>query len=122
MQIKTILLVDDAKTTLFLEEMLLAGKYRVVKATSGPEALSRAEAERPDLVLLDLVMPEMDGLETCRRLRALEATRDVPILFVTPRGEEDRLADRPACSPSDVITKPIQGPELLTKVRSLLPE
>ncbi|HEX4952479.1 MAG TPA: response regulator [Thermoanaerobaculia bacterium] len=122
MRTKKILLVDDARTTLFLEEMLLVGKYRVVKATSGQEALSQAESERPDLILLDLVMPEMDGLETCRHLRALDATRNVPILFVTPRGQEVLLTEPTACAPSDVITKPINGEELLTKVQRLLPD
>ena len=121
MQPKKILLVDDSKTTLMMEKMILrAEPCELVVANDGREALDRAVAERPDLILLDVVMPVMDGFEACRRLRDNETTRSTPIIMVTTRGEEQHVEVGFECGCSDYVTKPIDGLELLAKVRSYL--
>jgi CheY-like chemotaxis protein len=118
---KKILLVDDSATTLMMEQMVLRGQaYQIVTARNGREAVEVAASERPDLILLDVVMPEMNGFEACRRIRQQEATRDVPIIMVTTKGEEQNVETGFESGCSDYITKPINGAELLTKIRSYL--
>ena len=118
---KKILLVDDSATTLMMEQMVLRGEaYTIVTAKNGREAVAVAAAERPDLILLDVVMPEMNGFEACRRIRQQEATRRVPIIMVTTKGEEQNVETGFESGCSNYITKPINGAELLTKVRSYL--
>lgn len=117
---RKVLLVDDSMTTLFMEEMILNGRYQVVKATNGEDALEKARAERPDLILLDVIMPKMDGFAVCRALRAEEATRTTPIIMVTTRGEEENVERGFEAGCNDYVTKPINGLELLTKVDNQL--
>lgn len=118
---KKILLVDDSATTLFMEKMLLEGSpFELLTAKNGLEAVATARREGPDLILLDVIMPEMDGFETCRRLRSEEATSETPIIMVTTRGEESHMETGFAAGCNDYVTKPINGTELLTKVRGLL--
>lgn len=118
---KKILLVDDSTTTLFMEKMLLeSSPFELLTAQDGREAVEKARRERPDLILLDVIMPNMDGFETCRLLRADEATSQTPIIMVTTRGEESHMETGFAAGCNDYVTKPINGTELLTKVRNLL--
>lgn len=118
---KKILLVDDSQTTLLMEKMILkAEPVELVVARDGREAVDLALAERPDLILLDVVMPVMDGFETCRRLRQNGATRSTPIIMVTTRGEEQHMEVGYESGCTDYITKPIDGLELLAKVRNYL--
>lgn len=118
---KKILLVDDSATTLFMEKMLLeSGPFDLITAQDGREAVDKALAEHPDLILLDVVMPEMDGFEACRTLRANQATAATPIIMVTTRGQEAHMESGFSAGCSDYVTKPINGTELLTKVRSFL--
>ena len=121
MRRKKILLVDDSATTLMMEQMVLRGQaYQIVTAKNGREAVAVAAIEKPDLILLDVVMPEMNGFEACRQLRQLDTTRHVPIIMVTTKGEEQNVETGFESGCSDYITKPINGAELLTKVRSYL--
>jgi two-component system alkaline phosphatase synthesis response regulator PhoP len=121
MRQKKILLVDDSATTLMMEQMVLRGQpYQIVTAKNGREAIAVALLEQPDLVLLDVVMPEMNGFETCRELRQLPVTQNVPIIMVTTKGEEQNVETGFESGCSDYITKPINGAELLTKVRGFL--
>lgn len=116
-----ILAVDDHAPTLGLvEHCLREGGFEVETAGSGPDALARFAAVRPDLVLLDIQMPGMDGLETCRRLRCLEEGWEVPVLFLT--GDERRETQQAAIEAGgdDLIHKPSLHRELLIRIRSLL--
>lgn len=121
MEHKKILIVDDSSTALLMESMILkSGPYDLLTATDGEQAVETALAERPDLILLDVVMPKMDGFEACRRLRAQEATKTTPIIMVTTRGEEQNVERGFANGCDDYVTKPINGQVLLAKVRGLL--
>jgi len=113
---KKILLVDDSKTVLLMEETLLRLNHEIVKATRGAEALRVAAEERPDLILLDIVMPDMDGIETCRLLRGMEATKVTPIIMVTTRSDPRSVESAYASGASDYLTKPIDYQELRKKV------
>jgi DNA-binding response OmpR family regulator len=118
---KKILLVDDSSTVLLMERMILSkSDYDVVTAKDGQEGLEKAVAEKPDLILMDVVMPRMDGFEACRRLRELDQTKAIPVIMVTTRGELASLEAGYASGCSEYVTKPINGLELLAKVRSCL--
>ena len=121
MEKKKILLVDDSSTTLMMEKMILSQDlYELVTASDGEEALLKAAQEQPDLILLDVVMPKMDGFEACRRLREEEATREIPVIMVTTRGEAQNVEQGYALGCNDYVTKPINSLELMTKVNNLL--
>lgn len=116
----SILVVDDTPHNVRLLEAILAPRgYRVLQATSGAAALELVAREQPDLVLLDIVMPGLDGHEVCRRLRADPATRLLPVVMVTASGEEQKVTALESGA-DDFITKPVNQPELLARVKSLL--
>lgn len=118
---KKVLLVDDSATILMMERMILAKlSLDLVTAMNGEEAIARAEAERPDLILMDVVMPQMNGLEACRRLREQESTRNTPIIMVTTRGEMENIETAYAHGCNDYVTKPINSAELVAKMRVFL--
>lgn len=120
-QKKKILLVDDSLTMLaMLQALLGGGPYEILTARNGAEAIERAVTGLPDLILMDVVMPVMDGLEACQRLRAHEATRDIPIILVTTRGHPRQMALGLRSGCNDYLTKPIDEAELVFKVRSYL--
>ncbi|MDH3455507.1 MAG: response regulator [Gemmatimonadota bacterium] len=109
---------DDADNRFLLKELLGAEDYRTVEATNGIEALERVAEHLPDAILLDVLMPGMDGLEVCRRLRADPRTAAVPVILVTAqRGREDRLAGI-AAGASDFLTKPVDVADLRLRVRN----
>jgi DNA-binding response OmpR family regulator len=116
-----ILVVDDTPKNVKLLAVILTAKgYDVLTALSGREALARVEAEQPDLVLLDVVMPEMSGYEVCGKIRENPATQMLPVVMVTALDPgEERIKGLDAGA-DDFLTKPINQPELLARVRSLL--
>jgi CheY-like chemotaxis protein len=115
-----ILVVDDIPENVRLLEAVLAPEgYDVVTAGDGAAALAAVEAEQPDLVLLDIFMPELDGYEVCERLRANEETAVLPVVMVTSSVGEDKTCAIEAGA-DDFIQKPFNHDELLTRVRSLL--
>jgi DNA-binding response OmpR family regulator len=118
---KKILLVDDSETSLLMSRMILSkANYDIVVAKDGTDGVDRAVAEHPDLVLLDVVMPKMNGFEACTAIRARQETKAIPIIMVTTRGDGTSVETGFAAGATDYITKPVNGLELLTKVRNLL--
>lgn len=118
---KKILLVDDSRTSLFLAQMILKrGPYRIVTASDGAEGVEKAVAERPDLILMDVVMPRLNGFEALQRLRERDETRATPVIFVTTRGEPINVETGLGEGGNDYVTKPIDAEELLSKVKGYL--
>jgi len=118
---KTVLLVDDSPDNLLLMNDLLKDLYKVKVANSGEKALRiAATGQPPDVVLLDVMMPEMDGYEVCRRLKADPATRDIPIIFLTAKTEVEDEKLGLDLGAVDYITKPISPPITLARVRNHL--
>jgi CheY-like chemotaxis protein len=121
MRRKKVLLVDDSATVLLLHQgMLMELGYEAVTARNGLEALARAEAERPDLVFLDVVMPHLDGLETCRALRTREPTRHTPIILCSTRAEPRSVQAGFDSGCTDYLAKPFDGAELTALLRRYL--
>lgn len=116
-----ILAVDDSRTALLLVSGILeeAG-FEVVTADGGRQALALFPEVRPDLVLLDVLMPELDGMEVCRRIRALEGGRDVPVLFLTSDERPGTQVEAMRAEVDDLILKNVLQRELLIRVNSLL--
>jgi CheY-like chemotaxis protein len=94
----------------------------LLTARNGHEALEKARQEAPDLILMDVVMPRMTGLEACKALRQDEKTRELPIILVTTKGQEHDVDAGFKSGCSDYLTKPINGLELLTMLKSYLGE
>ncbi|MBI4574368.1 MAG: response regulator [candidate division NC10 bacterium] len=116
-----ILVVDDTEANIKLLRALLRGAgYEVVTAACGTEALTAAASEDPDLILLDIMMPDITGFEVCQRLRAAPETRQTPIVFLTALHEMEDHMKGMDVGGDDVLTKPINKLELLTRVKSLL--
>ncbi len=114
-----LLIVDDNTTNLgVLFDYLKAYGYRILVAQSGDAALEILEEKRPDLILLDIMMPGMDGFETCRRIKQQEATRDIAIIFMTAVTETVDKVKGFKLGAVDYITKPIQHEEVLARVKT----
>jgi PleD family two-component response regulator len=118
---KKILLVDDSNTVLMMERMILAkGNFEIVVARDGDEAIAQAKNEKPDVILLDVVMPRLDGLMACAQIHGNPETAHIPIIMVTTRGEERNVETAFRNGAIDYVTKPINGLELLTKLHNAL--
>ena len=116
-----ILVVDDtARNVKLLADLLSVKGYGVVTAASGREALAQVAAAQPDLVLLDVVMPEMSGYEVCQKLRATEGTAMLPVIMVTALDPAEERVKGIEAGADDFLTKPINQAELLARVKSLL--
>ena len=117
----TILVVDDTPDNLALMSGLLQENYRIKVATNGEKALKIARGDNPpDLILLDVMMPEMDGYEVCRRLKAEQATREIPVIFLTARSDIEDERSGLNLGAVDYITKPISPPILTARIRTHL--
>ena len=113
---ETILVVDDTESNL---DMILAilKDYDVIASTSGEDALATVREEPVDLVLLDILMPGTDGFEVCRRLKASPETRDIPIIFITAKNDEETIEAAYDLGGTDYVTKPFRPKELLARVK-----
>jgi putative two-component system response regulator len=123
MEQSTVLVVDDTPDNLTLMSGLLKGLYRVKVANGGERALKIAFSPpplAPDLILLDIMMPEVDGYEVCRRLKADARTRDIPVIFLTAKSEVDDETRGLEMGAVDYITKPISPPIVLARVKAHL--
>ncbi|MFO1349592.1 MAG: sigma 54-interacting transcriptional regulator [Gammaproteobacteria bacterium] len=116
-----ILIVDDTPTNLqVLLSCLHSAGFKVLIATDGQQALQRAEIGKPDLILLDVVMPGMDGFETCRRLKASPSVQDIPVIFMTALSETKEKLHGFSAGAVDYVTKPLDQDEVLARIRTHL--
>ena len=121
MERKKILLADDIELFIELEKTFFRREnFELLVARNGAQALEVARAQRPDLVLMDLHMPEMDGLECCRRIKADPQLRGIPVVIVTQAGREEDLEKCRAAGCSDILLKPINRHLFVETARRLL--
>jgi diguanylate cyclase (GGDEF)-like protein len=112
-----ILVADDEPINrALIQRRLERAGYQVLTAQNGREALERARSERPDLVILDVMMPVMDGLEACQLIKADEAVRDTPVIFLSARDETEVKVNGLSLGANDYISKPFKAEELLARV------
>ncbi|MFC1650881.1 response regulator [Candidatus Latescibacterota bacterium] len=117
---KIVLAVDDTVENIDILRSILGETYKVKVALSGEKALMIAAKKTPNIILLDIMMPEMDGYEVCRQLKADETTRDIPVIFVTGHQDEDERSKGLGLGAVDYITKPVDPEIVLEKVRAHL--
>ena len=118
----TILVVDDSPTSIMWQQMILKdGPYEIITASDGAAGVEAAVEKRPDLILMDVEMPRMNGPEAVRVIRTKPELRNVPILMVTTRSELSVMEASFASGANEFITKPITRTELLAKVHGYLP-
>ncbi|GAK46352.1 response regulator receiver modulated diguanylate cyclase [Tepidicaulis marinus] len=116
-----VLIVDDVPANLKLLDAKLSAEYfEVLQAASGPEALEVAQKELPDIVLLDVMMPGMDGFEVCRRLRADAHTKHIPVIMVTALDQQSDRVQGLEAGADDFLTKPVNDVALFARVKSLV--
>lgn len=121
MPAKKILIVDDEPDILeFLQYNLRKEGYEVVTANDGKLAIAVAEREKPNLIILDIMMPELDGVETCRLLRTKKEFQDIPIAFLTARDEDFSQITALDVGGDDYITKPVKPRVLVSRINALL--
>ena len=121
MQPKKILIVDDSKAASMIQEYILGAlrDCEVITAEDGIQGVEKAVAEQPDLILMDVVMPGMNGFEAVRLIRDHEATESIPIIMVTTRSESANVNAGFASGCDDYIFKPIDSDQLLEKIHKL---
>ena len=117
---QTILAVDDTPENLDVVKSILVSEYTVKAAVNGKMALKIAETQLPDLILLDIMMPEMDGYEVCRRLKVNPVTQKIPVIFLTAKGGGEALAEGFESGAIMYINKPFTANKLLTIVNTML--
>ena len=117
MPIKTVLIVDDSPTERhILTELLSGAGYQVTTAESGDEGIERAKQIKPDLVLMDVVMPGTNGFQATRALSKDDATKDIPVIMCTTKNQETDKLWGMRQGAQDYVTKPVDGPALLAKI------
>ena len=116
-----VLLVDDVAGNLtLLTELIEPRGFEILAASDGTTALRIAARAQPDLILLDVLMPEMDGIETCRRLKSDPGTRDIPVIFITGRGDGASVVEGFRVGGVDYIVKPFENDEVLSRISTHL--
>jgi DNA-binding response OmpR family regulator len=117
---KLLLVEDDPDIQLVARAALKRAGFTVTTASNGAAALEQIQADRPDVILLDWMMPEMDGTEVCRRLKADPQTTDIPVIFLTARSQQSEIARGLALGAAGYIVKPFDALALGTQVRAVL--
>jgi CheY-like chemotaxis protein len=118
---KKILLVDDSNTVLLMHRMMLNnGSYDLLIARNGVEGVEMALRERPDLIFMDVMMPQLDGFQACRQIRANPEMQSTPIIMVTTRGEPHNVKAGYESGCNEYITKPFDKTELMQKLQAHL--
>jgi DNA-binding response OmpR family regulator len=118
-----ILAVDDSPTILeMIKAILMADGYEVITATDGTEALETARAERPDLILLDVMLPKLDGYRVCRLLKFDQNYKHIPIIMLTAKTEEQSMATGIRTGADQYLTKPVDPDTLLSAIAAELAE
>jgi two-component system cell cycle response regulator DivK len=118
---KKILVVDDTEWNRDLMVQLLEDEYSVLQAVDGEDGVRKAEEEKPDLILMDLGMPVMDGWEATRKIKANDALKHIPIIAVTSHAMVGDEIDARKAGCDDYLPKPVDDEELLKKIHKLLP-
>jgi len=119
--VRNILVVDDTPIQLKIVIAIMEREgFQVEVTQSGREAIEKVRQQRPDLILLDIVMPEMDGFAVCEALKAEPVTADIPVLFLTGQDEEDKIVKAFDVGAADFVAKPVNPPELLARVNTHL--
>ncbi|HEY8555161.1 MAG TPA: response regulator [Burkholderiales bacterium] len=120
MSIRKVLIVDDSATDLKKLEQIVAGAgYTVITATSGKEALERVKADRPDAVLLDIIMNDMNGFQVCRAITSDEATKNTPVVLVSSKREKTDQVWGVEQGARAYVTKPFTPEQILNQLRAL---
>lgn len=116
-----ILVVDDEVYILHILDFSLGAEgYEVISANNGESAVEKARAERPDLIVLDIMMPVLDGFETCRRLKRDPATRDIPVVLLTAKGREVDRRLGFEVGAADYIVKPFSPARLIDRIEEII--
>jgi two-component system sensor histidine kinase/response regulator len=116
-----ILIVDDVPGNLnFVSDILYNEGFRIVVATNGEDAIEITREKHPDLILLDIAMPVLDGYEVCRILKDDDSTREIPIIFLTAKGEDEDILKGFECGAVDYVSKPFNTSELISRVKTHL--
>ncbi len=121
---KKILVVDDSSTSRLVTRMIFSqnSNYELLSAIDGVDGVERARREKPDLIIMDVMMPRMTGIQACRALKQDEQTSKIPVILLTTRGEESSVQEGYASGCSDYLTKPVNQIELLELLKAYLGE
>jgi twitching motility two-component system response regulator PilH len=118
MAVNKVLVCDDSATDLTnIKNIVQDAGCVTITASSGAEALNRAKVEHPDMIFLDIIMPEMDGFEACRKLRDDPATKDIPVIFVTSKHQKADRVWAQMQGAKDFISKPYSSDQIIEKIR-----
>lgn len=115
---KTVLIVDDTKTNIDVLVQVLKGDYKIGVSLNGKDAIQFARTHHPDLILLDIVMPQMDGFQVCRKLKSDPETRDIPVIFISAVDKPDHEKKWVKCGGADYITKPFKSRDIKKKINA----
>jgi CheY-like chemotaxis protein len=119
---KILFIEDEPEMLMLMEARLESWGYQMISASDGEEGLKKVEEENPDLILLDKIMPKMDGLLVCQQLKANPKTRHIPVIIISASGGKDLPGRCLAAGADDVVLKPFEPEELLAKIKALLKE
>ncbi len=119
-QQRIVVIEDENDILAIVTYNLVKEDYRVIGISSGEKAVNTVRSEVPDLVVLDLMLPGIDGLEVCRRLKALQETKDIPIIILTAKGEEQDVVTGLEAGADDYVTKPFSPKVLIARIKAVL--